>query len=43
MYVGLNNKEEIDKLLPKEIKEDLSTSTKKKQSFKIDLFQNIKS
>jgi hypothetical protein len=33
-YVGLNNKVEIEKLLPKEIKESFSTTTKNKQSFK---------
>jgi hypothetical protein len=32
-YVGLNNKVEIEKLLPKEIKESFSTTTKNKQSF----------
>ncbi len=33
LYVGLNNKADIDKLLPKEVKESLGSSTKAKQTF----------
>lgn len=33
LYTGLTQKEEIDNLLPKDIKEEMSTTSKKKQSF----------
>ncbi len=42
MYVGLNNKEDIDKLLPKEVKESVSTTTKKTQSINLNILKNIK-
>lgn len=42
-YVGLNNKEEIDALLPKEVKEEVATTTSKKQSFNFNILKDIKS
>lgn len=43
MYVGLNDKDEIEKLLPKEIKESISTTTKNTQTINLNFFKNIKS
>lgn len=43
MYVGLNTKNQIDELLPKEVKESMSTTSKKKQSFKFNPFEDSKS